>query len=121
MSVVLVSNDIHQTQISKRKRTCCVVKIVNHTPPSYAQSRLTRLISTRSHIMHANNLGPITHHGKPQLLVGVSVRFTQRSVHPTAVCPAKSIHPKGICHYLSLKKGNNHGKTVTAYVESKGN
>ena len=39
MSVVLVSNDIHQTQISKRKRTCCVVKIVNHTPPSYAQSR----------------------------------------------------------------------------------
>ena len=88
MSVVLVSNDIHQTQISKRKRTCRVVKIVNHTPPSYAQSRLTRLISTRSHIMHANNLGPITYHGKPQYLVGVSDHFTQRSVHPTAVCLA---------------------------------
>ena len=36
---------------------------------------------------HADNLGPITHHGKPQLPVGVSGRFTQRSVHLIAVHP----------------------------------
>ena len=43
-------------------------------------------------------------------------RFTQQQF-----AQIKSIHPKGICDSLSLKKGNNHGKTVTAYVESKGN
>ena len=47
-------------------------------------------------------------------------RFARRSVCPIAVRP-NFYRPKRICRSLSLKKGNEHGKTVTGHVESKGN
>ena len=46
----------------------------------------------------------------------VSGRFARRSVRPDQVDS-----PETICRCLSLEKGNMHGKTVTAHVESKGN
>ena len=40
---------------------------------------------------------------------------------PDSSSPKSVYRPKRICLSLSLKKGNEHGKTVTAHVESKGN
>ena len=51
------------TEISQENHATLVVKIVNHASRCYAQSRLTRLMDRITH--HADNLGPITRHGKP--------------------------------------------------------
>ena len=50
MSLLLVSNDINITEISKENQASRFVKIVNHSSPCYAQSHLLRLTWTQSRI-----------------------------------------------------------------------